>query len=140
MRRVSGKVWNRADAENIGQLTALYVWQHIDTFDPARSSISNWIRLTADSMLNDHLEDRYKRKGNIEFDHDSMEVAGGEAKDDRHAGQDKLRYAFGEDQELLNLLLMGYTAANCEGKLGLTRKTIRCRMDKAKKRGESYNG
>jgi DNA-directed RNA polymerase specialized sigma24 family protein len=60
-RRVVAKC--REHAEDISQLTALYVWKHIVAFDASRSSISNWVRMTADSVLNDYLKDGYKRVG-----------------------------------------------------------------------------
>jgi DNA-directed RNA polymerase specialized sigma24 family protein len=137
-RRVVAKC--REHAEDISQMTALYVWKHITAFDPARSSISNWVRMTADSVLNDYLQDGYKRSGTIEFDPNLNELHTSQCGLDFDIdATEKLVHAFGSNRELLNLLLSGKSEADCARELGLSRKAIRHRMDKARKRAQSYS-
>src|SRR5882757_8964769 len=81
-RRVIMKVDDYGHASDIAQLTTIYVWKNISKFNPARSSIANWVRMTTDSMLNDHLESRYREKGLIIDGLDPQEVNGME---DDHA-------------------------------------------------------
>ena len=139
VRHAAEKVRNRADAEDIGQQTALSVWQHIDRFDPARGSISHWVRLTANAVINRHLAGVYKIRAVIveDVDIDEIDVIDprGRDMDDRNDVYERLFYCFQEDVELLDLLLAGYSQTECGQKLGLTRKAIRHRIEKARTRG-----
>ena len=133
------KVRNRADAEDIGQETAFSAWQQIDRFDPARGSITHWVRLTANAVINRHLASVYKIRAVIVDDVDIDEInvidpRGGDM-DDRNDVYERLLDCFQEDVELLDLLFAGYSQAECEEKLGLTRKAVRHRIEKARVRG-----
>jgi RNA polymerase sigma factor (sigma-70 family) len=137
-RRVVTKC--REHAEDISQMTALYVWKNIKAFDPSRSSISNWIRMTADSVLYDYLKDGYKRSGTIEFDPNLNELHTSQCGLDFDIdATEKLVHAFGSNRELLSLLLSGETEAACARILGLSRKAIRHRIDMARKKAQSYS-
>src|ERR1035437_1840827 len=56
--------------------TAFSAWQHIDRFDPVRGSISQWVRLTANAVVNRHLASVYKMRAVIvdNVDIDEIEV------------------------------------------------------------------
>ena len=133
------KVRNRADAEDIGQETAFSAWQQIDRFDPARGSITHWVRLTANAVIDRHLASVYKIRTVIVdcVDIDEIDVIDprGRDMDDRNDAYERLLGCFQEDVELLDLLLAGYSQTACEQKLGLTRKAIRHRIEKARTRG-----
>jgi RNA polymerase sigma factor (sigma-70 family) len=128
VRHASRKVRNRADAEDIAQQTALSVWQHTDRFDPARASISHWVRLTANAALNRHLAGVYKTRAIMVEGRDIDEIdvidPRGRDFDDRNDIYECLRSWFADDLELLDLLLAGYSLTECEQKLGLTRKAV----------------
>ena len=139
VRHAAKKVRNRADAEDIGQQTAFSASQRIDRFDPVRGSISRWVRLTANAVGNRHLANVYKIRSVIvdDVDIDEIDVIDprGRDMDDRNDAYERLLYCFQEDVELLDLLLAGYSQAECEQKLTLTRKAIRHRIEKARTRG-----
>ena len=126
LRHASGKVRNRADAEDVAQLTALYVWQHIDRFDPGRGSISHWVRLTVSAAVNRHLAGADKTKAIMVEGRDIDEIdvidPRGRDFDDRNDIYERLRSWFADDLELLDLLPAGYSLTECEQKLGLTRR------------------
>jgi RNA polymerase sigma factor (sigma-70 family) len=139
VRHAAKKVRNRADAEDIGQQAVFSAWQHIDRFDPVRGSISRWVRLTANAVVNRHLANLYKMRDVIvdDVDIDEIDVIDprGRDMDDRNDVYERLLDCFQEDVELLDLLFAGYSQAECEEKLGLSRKAIRHRIEKARTRG-----
>ena len=139
MRHAAKKIRNRADAEDIGQQTAFSASQRIDRFDPVRGSISRWVRLTANAVVNRHLANVYKMRDVIvdDVDIDEIDVIDprGRDMDDRNDAYERLLECFQEDVELLDLLLAGYSQTECEEKLGLTRKGVRHRIEKARTRG-----
>ena len=141
VRHAAKRVRNRADAEDIGQQTAFSIWQHIDRVGPVNGSISHWVRLTANAVLNRHLAGVYKIRAVIvdDVDFDEIDVIDprGRDMDDRNDVYERLFHCFQEDVELLDLLLAGYSQAECGQKLGLTRKAIRHRIEKARTRGHS---
>lgn len=134
-RRVSGKC--REHAEDISQLTALYAWKHIAKFDPTKSSIANWIRMTADSILNDYLQRTYMDKALIMENLDLELVDTDLDAQPSSSNYARLAACFGNDKKLLDLLLAGYSITECQGELGLSRMAIRHRMNKAKARAQN---
>jgi DNA-directed RNA polymerase specialized sigma24 family protein len=98
VRHATKKIRNRADAEDIGQQTALSAWQHIDRFDPVRRSISQWVRLTANAVLNRHLASVYKIRAVIvdDVDIDGIDVIDprGRDMDDRNDVYERLLDCF----------------------------------------------
>jgi RNA polymerase sigma factor (sigma-70 family) len=139
VRHAAKKVRNRADAEDIGQQTAFSAWQYIDRFDPLRQSIKHWVRLTANAVINRHLASVYKIGAVIVdyVDIDKIDVIDPRSRemDDRNDVYERLLDCFQEDVELLDLLLAGFSQTECEHELGLTRKAIRYRIEKARTRG-----
>lgn len=139
VRHAAKKVRDRADAEDIGQQTAFLAWQHIDRFDPVRGSVSRWVRLTANAVVNRHLASVYKIRVVIvdDVDIDEIDVIDprGRDMDDRNDVYERLLDCFQEDVELLDLLFAGYSQTECGQKLRLTRKAIRHRIEKARTRG-----
>ncbi len=49
---------NMQDAEDLAAETFLYCYQHYDSYDPAKSSISTWLYLVAGSRLKNHYRDK----------------------------------------------------------------------------------
>ncbi|WP_433963642.1 sigma factor [Tunturiibacter gelidiferens] len=136
-------VWSRAPrhADEIAQETAVYCWKHLAQFDPAKSSLTGWVRLKSNATLNDHLAWIYRSReifaDGIEID--QIDYAGDHEGLSTQA-YERLRIAFGDQKPLLDLLIAGYSMTECESLLGLSRKAIRYQLEKIKKAAASATG
>jgi hypothetical protein len=131
-------VWHkcREYAEDIAQQVALIVWQRIDKFNPELSPIGYWVWCKTMDVLNEHLAANYQ-SNELHFNEDFPmdEIGSDDVLRDRSADHfTRLREYFGDDQELLNLLLAGHSFKECEGVLGLSREAVRYRVNKVKRR------
>jgi DNA-directed RNA polymerase specialized sigma24 family protein len=123
-------VWGRCSehSEDIAQQVALEVWQRIQNFNPAKSPISNWVRVIANHVLNRHLAGIYKAGIPAEVEIDEIDLS---SPSPEH--YTRLKKYFADDPELLTLLLQGYSFVECEQRMRVSRKAIRHRIDKARK-------
>jgi len=115
-------------SEDIAAQTMLYVWRHISKFDPTRSSIANWVRLTTDSMLNDWLQHRYRERELIAESIDPQDI---DITDDSHVFNDTS--SLPDDlRTIANSLLSGYSITDTATQMGVKPATLRKRLERAR--------
>jgi RNA polymerase sigma factor (sigma-70 family) len=122
-------------AEDLGQQIAISCWQALDKYNSDKASISTWVGMIADSILNRQLVTTYR-----EMLRDDIDIATLEPESEDLPDVDsRLIHGFDADLELLNLLLQGHSLSECARQLGITRMTARTRLQAAKARTVEIN-
>lgn len=118
-------------AEDLSQQVVISCWRNLDKFDPNRASISTWVRLTINSVLNRELNTSYRTtETRADVDIDTLDLTDEGIEPTNYK---RLRDCFAHDLDLLHLLLEGHSLVECAKVLGLSRKAVRYRLGVARR-------
>lgn len=115
-------------AEDIAQDATIAVWQTISKYDPTRSSFSTWVWQVTNGIILDRF--RQQRNSATSPVEPFAETA---VEQPSFTNYERLHDAFSNDPQLLLLLINGHTLADCQRLLSITRKALRCRIEKIRK-------
>jgi hypothetical protein len=119
--------------EDVAQQVVIVCWRTLGKFNPSKSSMYKWVKLTCEASLNRSLVTTYRNKARVSLDLNTITTEDG----DSMLIDDRLQYGFIDDPQLLNLLLEGHSLSECAIQLGITRKAARYRLQKAIRRAQS---
>jgi DNA-directed RNA polymerase specialized sigma24 family protein len=117
------------DIDDLSQEVTVKVAQSLPNFDASKKTINGWVKMQANSVINNHLANVYQKPCDYGIDFEALVTDGTDSID-----YESIAELFREDKELLNLLIQGYTFRECEDLLGLSAEQVRWKIEKVRRK------